>query len=93
MQIGYYPKNTQFIFYTFKAHKNPLIKPQTAYNFISNNASWVLPKEYPIRPTTIKNGYYQRNTHLYLFLPFKTYNLQNDGSILVQTPLSFNWKK
>ena len=40
-----------------------------------------------------KGGYYPTNTHLYLFLSFKAYNLQNDGSILVQTPLSFNWKK
>nr|DAW49163.1 MAG TPA: hypothetical protein [Caudoviricetes sp.] len=29
-------------------------------------------------------------THAIPTLSFKTYNLQNDGSILVQTPLSFN---
>ena len=42
---------------------------------------------------TMQTGYYPTNTHLYLSLPFKAYNLQNDGSILVQTPLSFNRKK
>ena len=55
--------------------------------------NWVLPNKYPILPTIMKNGYYPRQYPLLLILPFKAYNLQNDGSILVQTPLSFNWKK
>ena len=64
--------------------------------------NWVLPNEYPILSITIKTGYYQKNTQFFYnnkkvgitqripTLSFKTYNLQNDGSILVQTPLSFN---
>ena len=55
--------------------------------------NWVLPNEYPILLATIKGGYYPRQ-YPPLFIPtIKAYNLQNDGSILVQTPLSFNWKK
>lgn len=67
--------------------------------------NWVLPNKYPILPTIMKNGYYPKNTQFFYnnkkvgitqripTLSFKTYNLQNDGSILVQTPLSFNRKK
>ena len=55
--------------------------------------NWVLPKKYPILPTIIKN-WVLPTQYPPLFIPtIKAYNLQNDGSILVQTPLSFNWKK
>ena len=61
-------------------------------------------KRHTILFPIMQAGYYPKNTQFYLqqkmgithaipTLSFKIYNLQNDGSILVQTPLSFNRKK
>ena len=63
------------------------------------------PKRHTTLFSIMQAGYYPTNTQFFYnnkkvgitqripTLSFKTYNLQNDGSILVQTPLSFNRKK